>query len=471
MLIVFDLDGVLVDSREMHYDALNRALQDIAPNYVISREDHLAQFDGLSTTKKLILLGERGLDPTLYRKIWQKKQEHTEEIIRNEYTHDDRVREILRALRGDGHLIYVASNSIRSTMEAILDRKGFKEFVDYFASNQEVRNPKPNPEIYFHCMIQAGVTCQETIIIEDSPIGRRAAIGSGAHLLTVDDCSDLTLEKIQAFISCVNAVPPHPRWSGRCNVVIPMSGAGSRFAKAGYVNPKPFIDVNGKPMIQVVVENLNLDPQTSRFIFIVQLKHMEMFGVEYLLKLIAPGCVIIPVDGITEGAACSVLLAEGFINNDEHLLIANSDQYVEWDSSAFMYSMISDYVDGGITTFKANETKWSYARLGDGGLVAEVAEKKVISDNATVGIYYWKKGADFVRYAHQMIKKDIRVNNEFYVCPVFNEAIGDKKKIKIWPVTKMHGIGTPEDLRTFLDSGVHVVPDTTCPSRMALGFR
>ena len=166
--------------------------------------------------------------------------------------------------------------------------------------------------------------------------------------------------------------------------------------------------------------------------------------------MISPGCEIVQVDGITEGAACTTLLAKEYIDNDEPLLIANSDQYIEWESNEFMYSMIADSVDGGLATFKSIHPKWSFAKLNDSGFVSEVAEKKPISDIATVGVYFWKKGSDYVKYANQMIERNIRTNNEFYICPVFNEAIQEDKKIKIFPIKKMWGLGTPEDLQKYL---------------------
>ena len=234
------------------------------------------------------------------------------------------------------------------------------------------------------------------------------------------------------------------------NVLIPMAGAGSRFEQAGYTFPKPLIDVNGKPMIQVVTENLNID---AKFIFIVQKEHYEKYSLLHLLNLITNNnCEIVQVDGITEGAACTTLLAKEFINNDEPLVMANSDQFIEWDSNEFMYSMTADDIDGGIVTFKATHPKWSFAKLNDDGFVSEVAEKKPISDIATVGVYYWTKGSDYVKYAEQMIEKDIRTNNEFYVCPVFNEAIEDDKKIKIFPIENMWGLGTPEDLDRYMEN-------------------
>ena len=130
--------------------------------------------------------------------------------------------------------------------------------------------------------------------------------------------------------------------------------------------------------------------------------------------------------------------------------MANSDQFVEWSSSDFLYSAQTQDIDGSILTFKSTHPKWSYVKIDANGFVTEVAEKNPISDIATVGIYFWKKGSDYVKYAEQMIQKNIRYNNEFYVCPVFNQAIEDSKKIKTFSIEKMWGLGTPEDLLYFI---------------------
>ena len=452
-LIIFDLDGVLVDSREMHYEALNRALAEVAPAFVISREEHLSTYDGLSTTKKLNLLSAKGLDRDMHNLIWQKKQDYTVKIILEKYQPDERIIDVLIDLKQRGFIVYVASNCIWNSIKMILLRKGYLEYIDYFISNEDVVAPKPSPEIYFKCMVRAKVAAEETIIVEDSHIGRRAAIASGANLLPVENPDQVSLKLLDRYIQKHNmASDNNPKWQGPCNVVIPMAGEGSRFANAGYSFPKPLIDVHGKPMIQVVVDNLGLDPDKTRFIFIVRKSHMEKYNISHLLKLIAPNCVIVETDGLTEGAACSILLAREYIDNDEHLLMANSDQFIEWDPNVFMYSMIADDIDGGIATFDNSHPKWSYAKLGDDGFVCEVAEKKPISMHATVGVYYWKHGSDFVRAADEMIANDIRVNGEFYTCPVFNEAIAAGKKIKIYDVERMWGIGVPEDLQYFLQN-------------------
>ena len=448
-LIIFDLDGVLVDARELHYSALNRALESIDKKYVVERAEHLSTYDGLSTTKKLNLLTKnKGLPKDLHDKVWELKQQMTLKII-DGFSVDDRIRGILRSFKSEGYIIACATNSIRETAKLQLIRKGFFEYIDFMYSNQDVKNPKPNSEMYLKCMIKAEVNPNETLIVEDSHIGRKGAVSSGGVLCGVKDTSDVTYDKIKKYIQeSDNEIKP--KWQGgKMNVLIPMAGAGSRFEQAGYTFPKPMIDVNGKPMIQVVTDNLNID---AKYIFIVQKSHYKKYNLKHLLGLITNNnCEIVQVDGLTEGAACTTLLAKKFIDNDEPLVIANSDQFVEWDSNEFMYSMVADNVDGGILTFESTHPKWSFAKLGDDGFVCEVAEKKPISNIATVGIYYWTKGSDYVKYAEQMIEKNIRTNNEFYVCPVFNEAIKDGKKIKIFEIEKMWGMGTPEDLKGFLN--------------------
>ena len=449
-LVIFDLDGVLIESRELHYHSLNDALRSIDAKYVISRDEHLSIYDGLNTTRKLKLLSEsKGLPAEYHDMVWQRKQLATFELIK-QFPRDEKLVDIFTKLKSAGYMLAVASNSIRETVKLSLLKTGIMEYVDYWVSNQDVDHPKPFPEMYWQCMTKCKALPRDTLIIEDSHIGRQGALDSGAVLLAVENSHDVTWEKINTRLQNMNSQMTNntiPWKDSRLNVLVPMAGAGSRFAQQGYTFPKPLIEVNGKPMIQVVVENLNIE---AHYIFIVQQSHYEKYNLKYLLNLIAPGCDIVQVDGVTEGAACSTLLAKDYINNDAPLVMANSDQYVEWNSNECMYAFTADEIDGGIISFEASHPKWSYARVGDDGFVEEVAEKKVISNEATVGIYYWKKGSDYVKYAEDMIAKNIRVNNEFYVCPVFNQAIEDNKKIKVKRVNKMWGIGTPEDLDNFL---------------------
>jgi len=297
-----------------------------------------------------------------------------------------------------------------------------------------------------------GCLPEETLIIEDSPYGLLAASRSKSHVFRVKSPIEVTYINITKKILEIKSgnTMITPKWEdNNLNVLIPMAGAGSRFQQAGYTFPKPLIDVHNKPMIQVVVDNLNIN---ANYIYVVQKSHREKYNLDTLLNLITPNCKIVEVDGITEGAACTALLAKEYINNNSPLFFANSDQYIDWDSNEFMYKMNETDADGGIVTFKATHPKWSFAKIDENGYVTEVAEKNPISDNATVGFYYWKHGSDFVKYAEQMIKKDIRVNDEFYVCPVFNQAVEDNKKIRVYEVQNMWGLGTPEDLNFYLEN-------------------
>jgi beta-phosphoglucomutase-like phosphatase (HAD superfamily)/dTDP-glucose pyrophosphorylase len=449
-LVIFDLDGVLIDSREMHYEALNRALGKVSWEYVISREEHLSVYDGLPTSRKLSMLTEKkGLPVDKHQQIWEDKQKETLEIF-SDLEHDYELMHYFQQLKQRGYQVAVASNSIRNTVKLVLLRLGVLEFIDYYVSNEDVVRNKPFPEMYWKCMTACNALPKDTVIFEDSHIGRQGALDSKAHLIPIENRYDLNQEKIdkvfKIFASKKLTIVP---WkSEKMNVLIPMAGAGSRFATAGYTFPKPLIEVNGKPMIQVVIENLNIE---ANYTFVVRKEHYEKYSLQYLLTLIAPGCNIVQVDELTEGSACTTLLAKQYIDNDSPLLLANSDQFMEWNSNECLYAFNADGIDAGILTFKATHPKWSYAKIGEDGFVSEVAEKKPISDNATVGVYYWKKGSDYVKYAEQMIEKNIRTNNEFYICPVFNEAIGDDKKIRVKEIERMWGIGTPEDLNYFLE--------------------
>lgn len=234
------------------------------------------------------------------------------------------------------------------------------------------------------------------------------------------------------------------------NIIVPMAGEGTRFKEKGYTFPKPLIEVNGKPMIQVVVENIR--PKCPhKFTFICRKEYYDKYSLRDLLNLVAHKCNIVTVDHLTEGAACTVLLASEFFNNEDNMLIANSDQYVDFDINDFLNDASARKLDGNILSFQASHPKWSYAKLDEEGLVMEVAEKRPISNHATVGIYFYRQGKMFFEAAGEMIEKNIRVNNEFYVCPVYNEMILKGCKIGIFEIghSKMYGMGTPEDLEKF----------------------
>lgn len=232
-------------------------------------------------------------------------------------------------------------------------------------------------------------------------------------------------------------------------ILVPMAGNGSRFKTAGYPKAKPFIDVAGKMMIEQVIHNLGTEHE---YIFLMRCEHLagNETALAQLLTQIGGKGKVVMVDALTEGACCTALIARSLIDNDEELLIANADQIIEYQKANFDYLRALTSVDAIIFSFKDTDPKWSFLRLGEKGLVNLVAEKKVISDIATCGIYWYRKGRDFVLHADQMIAKNIRVNKEFYIAPVFNQMLKSEKTIIPFFVDKMHGLGTPEDLKEYI---------------------
>ena len=237
----------------------------------------------------------------------------------------------------------------------------------------------------------------------------------------------------------------------KCNILIPMAGRGSRFEEQGYTDKKPFIDVNGKPMIHRVIKNLGMEFTTDyKFIMICLQEDYDKYDFSEFDKVIGHDSYdVIILDDVTEGAAQTVLTAKHLINDDTPLMTMNSDQLVDWDIER-LFEMCEQF-DGVIPCFYGEGNAWSYARTLDNGYVQEVAEKKQISNNATAGYYYWKKGSDFVKYAEQMIEQNSRTNGEFYVAPVYNWAIKDGKKIGIGMVDEIYELGTPEYLEEYLN--------------------
>jgi HAD superfamily hydrolase (TIGR01509 family) len=452
-LIVSDFDGVLASLREAHHLSLNQALETVDSKFIISVEEQIARFEGLATRKKLeILVAEKGFPILEVDRVFNLKQELTARAIETVLDFDANLDEAFSRLKNEGYQLYVASNAIRLTVESGLKKLGIFKYFDKIISNEDVKHTKPHPEIYLRAMIDAGVDPKETLILEDSKTGRHSAVRSGAHICDVDSPSDTTYDNIKQCIKRAEAFSKPIGWTAKqtVNVLVPCAGMGSRL-RAKYQLPKPLIDIAGKTMIQRVVDSLNID---ANYIFIVQQEHYDKYNFGAYLNLIAPGCTVLTTNGLTDGAACTSLLAKDLINSDKHLLIANSDQLLDWDSSAFMYHMLSSNVDGGILTFeRQDDPKWSYAKIDEKGFVTEVAEKKAISNKATVGIYYFNRGSEYVCAAEEMISCDDRVNDEFYIAPVYNYMVRQNKKIITYdiPEDKFYPTGTIEDLEKVLN--------------------
>ena len=303
-LVIFDLDGVLVEAKNIHYDALNEALGE---QYTISWAEHLSTYDGLKTNQKLEMLSERrGLPTESHKDIWESKQKLTLQKLK-QLQPSQTLQSVMDALVEDGYKIAVCSNSIRKTVLTVLSKLGIMEYMDLVISNEDVKNSKPHPEMYWKAISMMSVLPEETLIVEDSPYGLLAASRSKSHVLRVRNPQEVTYTNIFKKLTEIEmgVTNDKPKWvDKKLNVLIPMAGAGSRFATAGYTFPKPLIDVEGKPMIQVVVENLNID---ANYIYVVQKSHREKFNLDTLLNLITPNCTIVEVDGVTEEIAKEAL--------------------------------------------------------------------------------------------------------------------------------------------------------------------
>ncbi len=449
-VIIFDLDGVLVNTKKIHFETLNKSLKKNKLN-LISYEDHLKIYDGLPTKEKLNILSKKfWISNSSKNKILKDKKKFTSKILKEKISYNKKIEKIFSVL-SKKYKIVVATNAVKETLNICLSKLKIKKYVNFSICNEDIINPKPNPEIYFKIFIKFGIYPNQCLILEDSSYGRQAALSSGGNLMPIKEEKEVTLNNIKSHINAkLNKMKntKSEQWEdNNLNILIPMAGAGKRFAEAGYTFPKPLIEINNKPMIQWVLDCINIK---ANFIFLILKEHQEKYNISSVLKILRPNCKIIEINHLTEGAACTTLLAEKFINNDNPLIIANSDQFIKWNSSNVMYNLINKKYDGAILTFKSIHPKWSYVKSDNDDIISEVAEKKVISNRATVGVYYWKKGSDYVKYANQMIDQNIRVNNEFYVCPVYNEALKDKKKIKAVDVDEMIGLGTPEDLNVFI---------------------
>jgi HAD superfamily hydrolase (TIGR01509 family) len=471
-LIIFDLDGVLIASKGWHFSSLNSALAKQGNQYIISEEDHLAKFDGLPTTSKLeILHQERNLPREFFDLIWKDKQEAVLELIQETVKEDPRLIEIMAQLKTQGFQLAVCSNSIRLSLNLVLHRLGIRPFFDFVYSNDyynfklsfpTTSKPKPSPFMYMYACMECGVKPSETLVLEDSPIGRESALEAGCCLCPVENPNAVTLGLIQRYITRENQKVTNPvlvktqTWIGtpKMTILIPMAGQGSRFAVQGYKDIKPLIPVfPGVPMISLVCDNLNME---GKHVFIAREDHIDRYKLDTWMPILIkkPQTILIPALGPQQGACFSTMLAVNEFDNDEPLLIANSDQFVVCDFNRFMYKMMGNKeCDGGMLTFELDtgDKKWSYAATDEKtGFITKIKEKEVISTHATVGIYFWKRGSDYARYAKKMMQDDSKkVNNEFYVAPVYNEAIADGKKFYIFNVEMMYGLGIPEDLQHF----------------------
>ena len=237
----------------------------------------------------------------------------------------------------------------------------------------------------------------------------------------------------------------------RCNILIPMSGLGSRFQTKGYTDPKPLIKVLDDSMVRTVIKNL--DFPGAYFIFIINEKQITSKDFNLHVSDLLDKFMVITVKEVTCGPACSSLLAEDSILNDTPLIIANCDQVVhDFDYGQLLEFCETTKSDGALGCFLSTSKKNSYVLTDEFGVITLVKEKEVISNIATNGVHFWMRGRDFVESAKSMIDVGDTYNGEFYVAPSYNYLIKDGKKILPFFYNLHFPIGTPEDLEFYQET-------------------
>lgn len=450
--IIFDLDGVLVETRQMHFDTLNQALYD-NKFFPVQKKVHDHFLNGLPTVQKLdILMDEFDYVFSFEERdrITKRKKELTVKWLCDNLKENPELIELFKKLRAKEYKIGVASNAIRNTVTLCLNSIGVMKYVNFYLCNEDVKNPKPNPEIYQKMAEELRVKPEEMLVFEDNQHGVQSAISAGCDVEKVNSPEGvLGHDRIMELVK-----PDKPK---DINIVIPMAGEGSRFQKQGYTYPKPLVAIGNKPMIQVVYDTLpkvadEVNNVIFDYTFIVKKEHITKYDIRRMLQRMSPYSSLHSLNNTTEGALCTVLKASAMIDNDNPLIIANSDQYVEIDWNLFHQEIVmNEKIDGALFTFNSIHPKFSFVEIEDGEVTC-VSEKLVTSNHATCGIYYFRRGSDFVKYAVQMIMNNDRVNEEFYIAPVYNYLIKDGKIIKPYFVDTMLSLGTPEDLNYFLQS-------------------
>jgi len=445
MNFIFDLDGVLVDFKKIHRDAFLIAWNSTYPEKCIDNEFHSENLEARSTMQKLEVLSKFFNFDFDAKSISYIKQEITCKLLETSTVYSS-TRNALKWAIENNISVSCCSNSIRKTVETSLAKLADLSIFKTILSNEDVVNPKPSPDIYKKAIELLGCSPNDIIVFEDSLVGKTAGRAAGLNVIEIVDALDITPNFLRDIYIHKRRMEPK-----QINVVIPMAGLGSRFKKEGYEIPKPFLPVFGKPMFKRVIENIVPDSLLERAIIHIVARRDQVDMFESLKDNDAIHLHI--VEKLTEGAACTVLTLKEKINSDFPLVIANSDQYLEWSSNDFYRCLFHPDFDGVISTFEQPsplDLRWSYAQINAGGRVTKVAEKEYISPFATTGIYGWKHGSDFVLDCESMISRNIRVNNEFYVCPVYNLGIERGLNIRTHNCIKMWGLGVPKDYEYFL---------------------
>lgn len=235
-------------------------------------------------------------------------------------------------------------------------------------------------------------------------------------------------------------------------VLMLFSGDDTAFRESGFQYPKNLTEIDGTPMIQNVMQSFKevLD-SADEILLTMRQPEIDRYHTSSVARLLYPRVKIVSVPNVTKGAACAVLLAVKKIDNNEELLVINGDIILEESVLPAITDFRKRNLDGGVVTFESVHPRWSFVKCDESGQIIEATEKRPISKNATVGVYYFKKGSDYVAAAENMIRKDANVNGAFYICPVFNEMVLMQKKLGIYEINRniYYSLASPKGIEVY----------------------
>ena len=233
---------------------------------------------------------------------------------------------------------------------------------------------------------------------------------------------------------------------------MPMAGEGSRFRNAGWTTPKPLIELKGKPLVVRAIESVRVDGAPMKYSFIVRKEHIDDYGVDKSIKAILPEANIYSVEKTTRGAVETCLIAEEGIADDDAVVVMDCD--LEFDSKEYrrlIEAVLNETGDeargGALVSFESDEPKYSYAEVGDDGLVKRTAEKEVISNHALCGAYFFASGREFKAAAHRLLDEPVMLKPEFYVSLLYNYLLRDGSPVRLATMEMYRSYGTPEELK------------------------
>jgi dTDP-glucose pyrophosphorylase len=230
-------------------------------------------------------------------------------------------------------------------------------------------------------------------------------------------------------------------------IILPLAGSSDLFINAGYHYPKPLIELNGKTMIELVIENPSKINRKYQYVFIIKEEDVVKFHLDNTLKLLCPGCEIVKLKKSTKGGLCSVIMAIDKVVKEDSLLILNGDQIIDIDFNEVDGYWKQEKVAAGIVTFNSVHPRWSYARLENGDVV-QTAEKNPISNQSIAGYYYFEKAGDFFEASFECIKNQVQCEGNYYISPVINQYVLHNKKVKNYSINKdaYHSFYSPQML-------------------------